>query len=63
VDDAAEQLTEQLGKNVLMTGSQLALMKRDAVHITPKANCLFAPQREMVMNLWDWKKSGALSKA
>jgi DNA polymerase IV len=55
VDDAAELLTEQLGKNVLMTGSQLALMKRDAAHITPKAKCPFTPQREMVMNLWGEK--------
>jgi DNA polymerase IV len=52
LDAAAEQLTEQLGKNVLMTGSQLALRKRDAAHITPKAKCPFTPQREMVLNLW-----------
>ena len=55
VDDAAEQLTEQLGKNVLMTGSQLALRKRDAAHILPEAKCPFTPQREMVMNLWGEK--------
>jgi hypothetical protein len=48
VDDATEQLTEQLGKNVLMTGSQLALRKRDAA----KGQSAFRPQSEMVMNLW-----------
>jgi hypothetical protein len=52
LDEAAAQLNEQLGKNVLMTGSQLALRKRDAAHITPKAKCPFTPQREMVLNLW-----------
>ena len=52
LDESAEQLTEQLGKNVLMTGSQLALRKREAAHITPKAKCPFTPQREMVLNLW-----------
>jgi hypothetical protein len=52
LDDAAEQLTEQLGKTVLMTGSQLALRKRDAAFNTPKAKCPFTLQREMVMNLW-----------
>jgi DNA polymerase-4 len=52
LDSAAEQLSEQFGKNVLITGSQLALRKRDAAHITPKAKCPFTPQREMVLNLW-----------
>jgi hypothetical protein len=52
LDDAAQQLTEQPGKNVLMTGSQLALRKRDSAHITPKAKCPFTPQREMVLNLF-----------
>jgi nucleotidyltransferase/DNA polymerase involved in DNA repair len=52
LDEATTQLNEQLGKNVLMTGSQLALRKRDAAHITPKAKCPFTPQREMVMNLF-----------
>jgi hypothetical protein len=51
LDEAAAQLTEQLGKNVLMTGLQLALRKRDAAHITPKPKCPFTPQREMVLNL------------
>jgi hypothetical protein len=55
LDDAAAQLTEQLGKNVLTTGSQLALRKRDAVHLTPKAKCPFTPQREMVLNLFGEK--------
>src|SRR5208282_5209099 len=55
LDEAAAQLNEQLGKNVLMTGSQLALRKRDAAHITPKAKCPFTPQREMVLNLWGEK--------
>ena len=50
LDDAVQQLTEQPGKNVLMTGSQLALRKRDSAHITPKAKCPFTPQREMVLN-------------
>jgi len=52
LDEAAEQLTEQLGKNVLKTGSQLALRKRDAAHIMPKAKCPFTTQRKMVLNLW-----------
>jgi hypothetical protein len=52
LDDAVQQLTEQPGKNVLMTGSQLALRKRDSAHITPKAKCPFTPQREMVLNLF-----------
>jgi hypothetical protein len=52
LDEAAAQLNEHLGKNVLMTGSQLALRKRDAAHITPKTKCPFTPQREMVLNLW-----------
>ena len=52
LDSAAERLTGELGKNVLMTGSQLALRKRDAAHITPKAKCPFTPQREMIQNLW-----------
>jgi hypothetical protein len=52
LDEAAEQLNAQLGKNVLMTGSQLALRKRDATHITPKAKCQFTPQREMITKLW-----------
>ena len=52
LDEAAAQLNEQLGKNVLMTGSQLALRKRDASHITPKAKCPFTQQREMVLNLF-----------
>jgi hypothetical protein len=55
LDDSAAQLTEQLGKNVLMTGSQLALRERDAVHLTPKAKCPFTPQREMVLNLFGEK--------
>ena len=53
LDEATTQLNEQLGKNALMTGSQLALRKRDATQITPKAKCPFTPQREMVLNLWD----------
>jgi hypothetical protein len=52
LDSAADQLREQLGKNVLMTGAQLALQNRDAAHLTPKAKCPFMPQREMVRNLW-----------
>ena len=52
LDSAAQELKEQLGKNVLMTGSELALRKRDAAHITTKAKCPFTPQREMVLNLW-----------
>jgi hypothetical protein len=55
-----EQLTEQQGKNVLMTGSQFALRKRDAAHITPKAKCPFTPQREMVVNLWGDSEKSAL---
>ena len=52
VDEAADKLKEQLGKAVLITGAQLALRKRDAAHVTPKAKCPFTPQREMVQNLW-----------
>jgi hypothetical protein len=52
LDEATTQLNEQLGKNALMTGSQLALQKRDAAHTTLKAKCPFTPQREMVLNLW-----------
>jgi hypothetical protein len=43
---------EQLGKNVLLTGSQLALSKHDSAHIPLKAQCPFTPQKEMVLNLW-----------
>jgi DNA polymerase-4 len=52
VDKAADKLKEQLGKAVLITGAQLALRKRDAAHVTPKAKCPFTPQREMVQKLW-----------
>jgi DNA polymerase-4 len=52
LDEATDQLNAQLGKNVLMTGSQLALRKRDAAHVTPKAKCPFIPQREMILNLY-----------
>jgi len=52
LDEATKRLNEQLGKTALMTGSQLALRKRDAAHVTPKAKCPFTPQREMVLNLW-----------
>jgi hypothetical protein len=52
LDEAADQLNARFGKNVLMTGSQLALQKRDSAHITPKAKCPFMPQREMMLNLW-----------
>ncbi len=52
LDEATDQLDAQFGKNVLMTGSQLALRKRDAAHITPKAKCPFIPSREMALNLW-----------
>jgi hypothetical protein len=52
---APDQLNAEFGKNVLMTGSELALRKRDAAHITPKAKCPFTPQREMMLNLWGEK--------
>ena len=52
LDEAADKLKEQLGKAVLITGAQLALRKRDAAHVTPKAKCPFTPQREMVQKLW-----------
>ena len=52
LDSAVQQLTEQLGKNVLLTGSQLALSKHDSAHIPLKAQCPFTPQKEMVLNLW-----------
>jgi hypothetical protein len=52
LDEATAQLNEQFGKTALMTGSQLALRKRDAAHMTPKAKCPFTPQREMALNLW-----------
>ena len=55
LDEATDQLNARFGKNVLMTGSQLALRKRDAAHITPKAKCPFTPQREMMLNLWGEK--------
>jgi len=58
LDSAADQLREQLGKNVLMTGAQLALRNRDAAHATPKAKCPFTPQREMVRNLWGESVAG-----
>jgi DNA polymerase-4 len=51
LDLVARQLSDQLGKNVLMTGSELALRRRDSAHITPKAKCPFTPQREMVLKL------------
>jgi len=41
LDSAAQELKDQLGKNVLMTGADLALRKREAAHITPKAKCPF----------------------
>jgi len=52
LDEATDQLNARFGKNVLMTGSQLALRKRDSAHITPKAKCPFTPQREIKLNLW-----------
>jgi DNA polymerase-4 len=55
LDEATDQLNARFGKNVLMTGSQLALRKRDSAHITPKAKCPFTPQREMMLNLWGEK--------
>jgi DNA polymerase-4 len=55
LDEATDQLNAQFGKTVLMTGSQLALRKRDAAHIAPKAKCPFTPQREMMLNLWGEK--------
>jgi hypothetical protein len=39
LDDAAEQLTEQLGKIVLMTGSQLALRKRYVFYLNNSPCC------------------------
>jgi hypothetical protein len=39
LDQATVHSDAEFGKNVLMTGSQLALRKRDASHITPKAKC------------------------
>lgn len=57
LDEATDQLQKQLGKNVLMTGAQLALRKQDAAHATPKAKCPFTPQREMVLNMWGEKSS------
>ncbi len=51
LDLVARQLSDQFGKNVLMTGSELALRRRDSAHITPKAKCPFTPQREMVLKL------------
>ena len=47
LNEATDQLNARFGKNVLMTGSQLALRKRDSAHITP--------QREMMLNLWGEK--------
>lgn len=52
LDDAAHKLQEQLKKNPLMTGAQLALQHLDGVHKNPKAKCPFVPQREMVKKLW-----------
>jgi hypothetical protein len=52
VDAAAQQLNQQLGKMVLMTGAQLALQHRDATQKHPKAKCPFTPQREMVSKIW-----------
>ena len=52
LDDAAKKLQEQLGKNSLLTGAQLALQQLDGVHKNPKAKCPFVPQREMVKKLW-----------
>jgi DNA polymerase IV len=49
LDAATDQLSAQFGKNVLLTGSQLALMKQDSAHVTPKAKCPFIPQREMML--------------
>jgi hypothetical protein len=43
LDEAADQLQQQLGKAVLITGAQLALRKQDAAHATPKAKCPFTP--------------------
>jgi hypothetical protein len=52
VDDAAQQLNQQLGKTVLMTGAQLALQQRDTSQKQPKSKCPFTPQREMVSKIW-----------
>ena len=52
LDQAAQRLQEQLGKESVLTGSQLALRRLDQTQETPKAKCPFVPQREMVKNLW-----------
>jgi DNA polymerase-4 len=52
LDDASNQLKEQFGNNVLMTGAQLALQHIDASQKKPKAKCPFYPQREMITRLW-----------
>jgi len=52
VDEVAQKLNEQLGKNVLMTGAQLALRHIDESQKQPKAKCPFTPQREMITKLW-----------
>ena len=52
LDQAAQRLQERLGKESVLTGSQLALRQLDQAHETPKAKCPFVPQREMVKNLW-----------
>jgi hypothetical protein len=57
LDAATDQLNAQFGKNVLMTGSQFALQKKDSAHVSPKAKCPFTPQREMMLNLWGEKSA------
>ena len=52
LDDAADKLRDQIGKDVLITGAQLALQQNDPSQKQPKAKCPFTPQREMITKLW-----------
>jgi len=52
LDQAAHKLNQQLGKDALMTGAQLALRETEEAFKNPKAKCPFVPQREIVKKLW-----------
>ncbi len=52
LDQATHKLSQQLGKDAVMTGAQLALRETEEAFKNPKAKCPFVPQREMIKKLW-----------
>jgi len=52
LDQAIEKLVQQLGKQVVTTGTQLAWEQRSLGMKNPKPKCPFVPVRELVVKLW-----------